>query len=54
MKLLEFIEENRDEITKSIGDDWGIVAEDDEELVDWIMNDEGLYIWALQNGVSDI
>ena len=55
MKLVEFIEENREVLESNISALCGIdISNDDEEIERWIMNDEGLYNWALQNGVYDI
>lgn len=54
MKLSEFIQENRAELETAIGLDYDESGLDEEEIENWIMKDEGLYNWALQNGVYDI
>ena len=55
MKLSEFIQENRVELEKAIADlGQSVTRPDDEDIKDWIMDDEALYRWAIQSGVSDI
>jgi succinate dehydrogenase flavin-adding protein (antitoxin of CptAB toxin-antitoxin module) len=54
MTLEEFINENRGELRDCIlnvlGQNFDV---DDEEIEDWIMNDEGLYNWMLENCDED-
>jgi len=55
MKIEQFIENNREElkaiVKKAVPNNQ---YDDDGELEDWILNDEGLYNWALPEGVEDI
>jgi hypothetical protein len=52
-----FIDENRDAIDAAIlivlngRSDW-VRELDDDDRADWIANDEGLYLWAMDEGVS--
>jgi hypothetical protein len=52
MSLREFIRQNREEIDNAIrsvlGKDYKL---NDEERRQWILNDEGLYLWARRKGV---
>lgn len=61
MELEEFIEQNQDELTAiikanvpNIGPEYfdseGKV--DPEECRQWLLNDEGLYNWAVRSGVA--
>jgi len=56
MTLQEFIDDNRAEldsgIRAAIGQPNFDLDDDEREL--WIMNDEGLYNWALSEGVEEI
>ena len=56
MTLQEFIDDNRDELDLMIRTaiDQPNFDLDDEERRLWIMNDEGLYNWALESGVEEI
>ncbi len=55
MKLLEFVQKNQREIDAFINANVGNNSNiDDEERENWVMNDEGLYGWALNAGVIDI
>ena len=56
MTLQEFIDDNRDELDLMIRTaiDQPNFDLDDEERRVWIMNDEGLYNWALESGVEEI
>lgn len=53
-----FIDENRDEIDAIIVDrlgkkPWGEELTD-EDREDWVANDESLYLWAIEEGVTDV
>ena len=50
MTLTEFVERYRTEIDRHIQG----VAYDltDEDRADWVMNDEGLYNWAISEGIE--
>lgn len=53
MDMQEFIDTNRTELSNAI---WKVVPNyklDDEEIEMWINNDEGLYNWAMSEGVFD-
>jgi hypothetical protein len=55
MELYEFIEENRQEIDDHIAHTLGVDENpmpDYEEREAWVMNDEGLYNWAISEGVE--
>jgi hypothetical protein len=74
MKIQDFIDQNREEITSAInrvlchvpatascycplsGTDHNHTSQplDDDDLEKWILNDEGLYNWAVSEGVEDI
>jgi hypothetical protein len=47
MKLSEFIKQHRQEIDDLIKSPY----KNDEERRQWILNDEGLYLWAKSEGV---
>jgi len=55
MSIEEFINENRDELVGCIRNGGGRLDDnDDEEIEMWVMNDEGLYNWAMDAGVEEI
>ena len=56
MKLIDFINENREQLETAIKETYGQNAWDESEgdIEEFIYNDEGLYVWAMQNGVYDI
>jgi len=59
MTLSEFVEDNASEIDQVI---LGYLTPaqfesqniDDDDREDWVLNDEGLYTWAVDAGVEDI
>ena len=54
-QLAEFINENRAELVDIIHrtvPNMPLDQIDDDEIEDWIINDEGLYNWALSEGVE--
>lgn len=53
MDMQEFIDNNRTELSNLIWKDQPNIPLDDDELEMWINNDEGLYLWAKSEGVSD-
>ena len=56
MTLQEFIDDNRAELDLMIRtaiDQPNFDLDDDERRL-WVMNDEGLYNWALESGVEEI
>jgi hypothetical protein len=53
MTIEDFIEEHREEIDVTIHR-MVTGSLDDEERESWIMNDEGLYDWAIDEGVEGI
>jgi hypothetical protein len=48
MTIREFIRQNRKELDKAIHK---ALPNYDEERRQWILNDEGLYLWARSEGV---
>lgn len=53
MTMQEFIDEHRGEIADGIRRATGQNTQpDDEEIEQWIENDEGLYNWAEESGVD--
>lgn len=46
--LSEFVREHRDEIDQATGG----YSHNDKDRRDWVMNDEGLYLWAKSEGVN--
>lgn len=52
MKLQEFITENKAEIDQCIKNVCPTCDLDDDERELWILNDEGLYNWALSENVE--
>lgn len=55
MSLREFIRQNRQAIRDAIAQAYGEDCRptSDEKTVIWIQNDEGLYRWALSEGVKN-
>jgi hypothetical protein len=51
MTLKQFIRDNRDELDRAIHSVVPEVRLNDEERRLWILNDEGLYLWARGEGV---
>ena len=51
MTLKDFIKENREEIDAAIKRVCDNARLNDEERRLWILNDEGLYLWARREGV---
>ena len=51
MSKRDFIRQNREEIDRLIKSVVPDVRLNDEERELWIMNDEGLYLWAKSEGV---
>lgn len=54
MTLSEFIRKNQAEIDRAIRSVVSNADLDNNERENWILNDEGLYSWALNEGVTDI
>jgi len=53
--LAKFIERYRSELTRMIRTSVpNLGALDDDDIEQWIANDEGLYQWALSEGVEDL
>jgi len=53
MSIRQFIRKNRAEITTWIRTKIGpSVRLNDEDRRQWILNDEGLYLWARREGVK--
>lgn len=52
MELETFVEEHRQEIDDYIHTVNPNQEIDDEERENWVMNDEGIYEWALNEGVN--
>ena len=72
MEIQDFIDQNREELSKLIDDAISYVPKeascdcplsgtnhhhkpepmDDNEITDWVMNDESLYNWAIAEGVD--
>lgn len=51
MTLAQFIKENRERIDRVIERTCKNCRKNDEERRLWILNDEGLYLWAKDEGV---
>jgi hypothetical protein len=58
MTMRAFIQQNREELDRCV---WNFTAHryrqpqkltNDRERQEWIMNDEGLYLWAKREGVK--
>jgi len=49
--LTEFIRENREQIDACIRRVCSNCSLNDKERREWILNDEGLYLWAKSEGV---
>ena len=55
MTLAQFIKENREQIDAVIKDACpNCKIKSDEERRLWMINDEGLHLWAERSGVSDL
>jgi hypothetical protein len=54
MDISEFIEEHRQELIEAITGQESIMAIDldDEEIENWVLNDESLYTWVVSEGVE--
>ena len=55
MTMKEFIKRNRKELDKCIAQALGMSHNpraNDEERRQWVLNDEGLYLWARSEGVQ--
>jgi hypothetical protein len=52
ISMEEFIEEHREELTEIIKNTCPNCEIDDDEIENWILNDEGLYNWAREAGVE--
>ena len=52
MTLAEFIRENKTEIDRAIKSACNNCKLNNKERRLWILNDEGLYLWARSNGVK--
>lgn len=53
--LSQFIKDNRHELTAAIRNAVpNIKGIDNKEIKMWVLNDEGLYNWAKQDGVKNI
>ena len=51
--MFDFIEKHKPELIAHImGMCSNCVIEDNDEIEDWILNDEGLYNWAEDEGVT--
>lgn len=50
--MREFIKQNRQELDDCIQRACPGARKNDEERKLWIMNDEGLYMWARKSGVK--
>ena len=51
MSMREFIRRNRAELDQSILSAGHRGKLNDEDREEWILNDEGLYLWAKREGV---
>lgn len=54
MTIKEFIQENRRELIAAILLLCPNCEVGDDEIEEWVSNDEGLYYWAINSGVTDI
>ena len=48
----DFIDEHRDELITAIRNQCSNCPTSDEDIEEWISNDESLYNWALDEGVD--
>lgn len=54
MKVEEFINDNRNALVRIVGEICSNCSLGDDDLEEWISNDESLYNWAISEGVEDI
>lgn len=55
MTLAEFVQKHRHEIEALVRQACPNVGPlDDDDLGDWVLNDEGLYRWAVSVGCDDL
>lgn len=52
MTIKKFIREHRTEIDAIIKEYYGRIVTNDVDRHEWILNDEGLFRWAHQEGVN--
>ncbi len=52
MTIEQFIANNRQTIDAGILRAYDYTCADDDEREDWVINDEGLYLWAVEEGVE--
>lgn len=52
MKIKDFIKQHRQEIDQIVYTYYTVAVTNDKTRYDWILNDEGLYRWAQQEGVN--
>jgi len=52
MTLKQFIRDNRKEIDQIVREYYKVVIRNDTERHNWLLNDEGLYRWAHNEGVN--
>lgn len=52
MTIKQFIRDNRKKIDAIVQEFYGQRITNDKERHEWILNDEGLYRWAHQEGVN--
>jgi hypothetical protein len=52
MTIQQFIRNNRKEIDAIVKEFYGQTLTNDSTRHEWILNDEGLYRWAHQEGVN--
>ena len=52
MTMQQFINSNRKDIDDGVLRAYGVTIDTDSEREDWIVNDEGLYNWAANDGVE--
>ena len=51
MTMKDFLKANRTEISDAVERATGTRPTNDKEREDWVLNDEGLYLWARAEGV---
>lgn len=52
MTIKQFIKDNRKKIDSIVQEFYGQTPSSDTDRHEWILNDEGLYRWAHQEGVN--
>lgn len=52
MRVKDFIAKHRQEIDRIVYTYYQVTVRNDKARLEWMLNDEGLYRWAHQEGVN--